>query len=186
MHHCVYFVLLAADSRWVWLGNGWLRGLCWNVFCSAQYARVATHESASVLNGFNFDLQYRILDIRKFKKVACQRVRKKNSRYCFCFVLNLWLIFRNWLHLCLKFTVLLPHLFDRSSSRRRLEKGRESWNRFTITGTFCFIHKRFVALVFNVSTNLCRLKKPGRKLSMTWILKWKKHSRISNFTNFIL
>ena len=39
-------------------------------------------------------------------------------------------------------------------------------------GTIYFIHKRF-ALVFNVSTNLFRLKKPGRKLLMIWILRGK-------------
>jgi len=65
--------------------------VCVEMCFEAQYARVATHESASVLNGFNFVLQYRILQIRKPKKVACQRVRKKNSRYCIYFVLNLWL-----------------------------------------------------------------------------------------------
>jgi hypothetical protein len=31
------------------------------------------------------------LQIRKFKRVACQRVRKKNSRYYIYFVLDLWL-----------------------------------------------------------------------------------------------
>jgi hypothetical protein len=33
----------------------------------------------------------RILLIIKFKKVACQRMRKKNSSYCIYCVLNLWL-----------------------------------------------------------------------------------------------
>ena len=62
--------------------------VCVEMCFEAQYARVATHESAS---GLIFVLQCRILQIRKFKKVACQRVRKKNSRYCIYFVLNLWL-----------------------------------------------------------------------------------------------